>query len=266
MKRSFFFAYGVACYLLFLATYTYFCLFTGDLWVPKTIDTPTTASPAVAVLIDLLLVAAFSVQHSVMARPAFKRLWTRLVPNPIERSTYVLLSCVALALLMWQWRSIDSVVWHVEHPAGRAVLWTLFAAGWLMVPVVSLMINHFDLFGLRQVWLHLLGREYEPLPFRTPMLYAHIRHPLYVGWALAFWATPTMTAGHLLFAVTLTVYMGLAALVEERDLVAYFGRHYEDYRQRVPRYVPRMFCRRTAVDERLGLAGHDPAVGAQGAE
>jgi protein-S-isoprenylcysteine O-methyltransferase Ste14 len=160
-----------------------------------------------------------------------------------------------LALLMWQWRSMGAAVWDVQNPIGRGVLWTLFAAGWLMVPAVSLMINHFDLFGTRQVWLYLRGWEYESLPFRTPMLYARVRHPLYIGWALAFWATPTMTVGHLLYAVVLTGYMGLAALVEERDLVAHFGDRYESYRRTVPRFIPR-----------LRLAGDQPSVGSQGAE
>jgi protein-S-isoprenylcysteine O-methyltransferase Ste14 len=183
--------------------------------------------------------AVFGLQHSVMARPWFKRAWTRIVPEPIERSTYVLVSCAVLGLLMWQWRSLDSVVWNVENPIGRGVVWALFAAGWLTVPLVSLMINHFDLFGTRQVWLYLLGRPYSSLPFRTPLLYNRIRHPLYVGFALAFWATPTMTAGHLLFAGVLTGYMILAAHLEERDLVEYFGDKYRDYSRRVPMFVPR---------------------------
>jgi len=255
MKRWLFFTYGVACYLLFLAVYAWFCGFTGNLLVPKSIDSPTSTPVGAAVAVNAALLLAFGLSHSVMARPVFKRVWTRIVPTPIERSTYVLVSCAALALLMWQWRSIDAVVWNIEHPAGRGIAWTLFAVGWLMVPGVSLMINHFDLFGARQVWLHLRGREYESLPFRTPMLYAHVRHPLYVGWALAFWATPTMTAGHLLFAIVLTAYMGLAALVEERDLVAHFGQQYEDYRRNVPRYVPRLSFRRD-----------DPAVGPQSGE
>jgi protein-S-isoprenylcysteine O-methyltransferase Ste14 len=174
-----------------------------------------------------------------MARPAFKRIWTRLIPQPIERSTYVLASCAVLFLLMWQWRGIDATVWDIRHPVGRAAMWVLFAAGWLLVPFVTLLIDHFDLFGLRQVWLHLRGRAYEALPFRVPLFYKHVRHPLYIGWTIAFWATPTMTVGHLLFAAVLTGYMGLAALVEERDLVDHFGPAYEDYRRRVPMFVPR---------------------------
>src|SRR5262249_37939990 len=198
MRRWSFFVYGVFCHLLFLATYAYMAGFVGNFLVPRSIDSAP-ADPLYAVSIDLLLIGLFGLQHSIMARPWFKRIWTRLVPQPIERSTYCLLSCVVLFILMWQWQGFDAVIWNVEHPVGRALLWVLFAAGWLMVPLVSLMINHFDLFGTRQVWLYLRGRPYTSLAFRTPMLYNRMRHPLYVGWALAFWATPTMTLGHLLF-------------------------------------------------------------------
>ncbi len=240
MKRWLFFVYGVACHLSFLATYAYMACFVGGFVVPQTIDAPASAGSPVDVIINVALILVFAVQHSVMARPAFKRAWTRIVPQPIERSTYVLLSCLVVILLMWQWRPLDVVVWNASGAATRAVSWTLFAAGWLMVPAVSLMIDHFDLFGTRQVWLYLRRREYRPLEFRVPLLYRRVRHPLYLGWALAFWATPTMTAGHLLFAGSLTIYMGLAALVEERDLVAHFGRQYEEYRRRVPMFVPRV--------------------------
>ena len=204
---------------------------------------PESSSPAttpwpLAAAINLVLLSLFAVQHSVMARPAFKRWWVRFVPRPIERSTYVLLSCIVLAILMWQWQPINAVVWDVHSPAARAGLWVLFQLGWLMVPLVSLMINHFDLFGTRQVWLHLTGRPYTPLPFHTPYLYKPMRHPLYVGWAIAFWATPTMTAGHLLLAAALTGYMLVAVIFEERDLVAHFGHAYEDYRRKVPMFLP----------------------------
>jgi protein-S-isoprenylcysteine O-methyltransferase Ste14 len=238
MQRYIFFLYGVGCYLLFLATFVYLAGFVGNVFVPKTIDTTSEPGIGAALAINLLLLALFAAQHSIMARPAFKRIWTRIVPQPIERSTYVLASCMVTALLMWQWRGIDTVVWDVQRPVFRAVVWGLFAIGWLLVPLVTLLIDHFDLFGTRQVWLHLRGRQYEPLPFRVPLLYKHVRHPLYLGWTIAFWATPTMTVGHLLFAVVLTGYMGLAAFVEERDLVAHFGHQYEDYRRRVPMFVP----------------------------
>jgi protein-S-isoprenylcysteine O-methyltransferase Ste14 len=239
MKRRIFYAYGVGCHLLFFATFAYLLGFVGNVVVPKTIDSAPSGSVAGAVAVDLLLIAAFAMQHSIMARPAFKKIWTRFIPQPIERSTYVLASCIALIILIWGWQAIPVVIWDVRHPVARTVLWGLFASGWLLVPAVSLMIDHLDLFGTRQVWLFLRGREYTHLPFRTPLLYARIRHPLYVGWATAFWATPTMTLGHLLFAAAMTSYMALAVRFEERDLVAHFGRQYEDYRRRVPMFLPR---------------------------
>ena len=240
MKRWIFFAYGVVCHLLFLGLYAYMAGFVGNLLVPKSIDTPTGDPMGVAIAINLSLLGLFALQHSVMARPAFKEVWTRLVPRPIERSTYVLASCLVTALVMWQWRGMETVVWNIEQPELRSLAWGLFAAGWLLVPAVSLLINHFDLFGTRQVWLHLQGKPYTPLPFGTPLFYKHVRHPLYIGWALAFWATPTMTAGHLLFAAVLTGYMMIAAVFEERDLVAHFGHQYAEYRRRVPMFVPRL--------------------------
>jgi protein-S-isoprenylcysteine O-methyltransferase Ste14 len=214
--------------------------FLGNLFVPKSIDAPAGAYSVEAVAINLVLVAIFAVQHSVMARPAFKGLWTRLVPQPIERATYIWMANAATIVLMWQWRPIDTIVWDAGQPLVRGMLWSLFAAGWLAVPLVSLLINHFDLFGTRQVWLFWRNKPYTDLPFRTPAAYAHVRHPLYVGWGLLIWAIPTMTVGHLLFAGSLTAYMMLAAIVEERDLVNHFGRTYQDYRRRVPMFVPRL--------------------------
>jgi protein-S-isoprenylcysteine O-methyltransferase Ste14 len=202
-----------------------------------------------------------------MARPAFKRVWARIVPEPIERSTYVMLSNAVVILLMWQWRSIDRVIWDAESPIVRAALWGLFAVGWLLVPIASLLINHFDLFGTRQVWLHLKGREYESLPFRTPSLYKHVRHPLYVGWMIAFWATPTMTVGHLLFAAVLSVYMILAAvLLEEPDLIKYFGEQYASYRRRVPMFIPRWRVDAAGGAGTLQPSVQDAAVSAERAE
>ena len=237
MRRWSFFVYGVFCHLLFFATFAYMAGFVGNLLVPKAIDSAP-ADPLGAVAIDLTLISLFGLQHSIMARPWFKRIWTRLVPEPIERSTYCLFSSAVLFLLMWQWRGQGAIIWNVEHPVGRGLLWGLFAVGWLLVPAVSLMINHFDLFGTRQVWLYLRGRPYTSLPFRTPLLYNRIRHPLYVGFALAFWATPTMTLGHLLFAGVLTLYMAIAARIEERDLVSHFGDDYRAYQRRVPMFMP----------------------------
>jgi protein-S-isoprenylcysteine O-methyltransferase Ste14 len=255
MRKILFFVYGVFCHLLFLATFAWLAAFVGNLLVAKSIDAPAAeGSRAAAVVIDLLLLAVFAVQHSVMARPAFKRLWTRIVPQPIERSTYVLISCLVTGLLIWQWRPIPIVLWNIQNPIGWWIGMVLFAAGWLAVPLVSLMINHFDLFGTRQVWLYLQGKEYTPLPFRTPLAYAWVRHPLYLGWALSFWATPTMTAGHLLFAGVLTMYMAAAALVEERDLVDLFGEKYRSYQRRVPMFVPGIAASREAADDEPDLA------------
>jgi methanethiol S-methyltransferase len=238
MRRWLYFAYGVSGHLLFLAVFAYMAGFLGDFWVPKTVDSPTHSPQGAEVAIDLLLLALFAAQHSIMARPAFKRVWTRIVPEPIERSTYVFIANVVTVLLMWQWRSIDHVIWNVQQPLIRGLAWGLFAVGWLLVPGATLLINHFDLLGTRQVWLYLHGRKYQPLPFRVPSLYKHVRHPLYIGWTIAFWATPTMTAGHLLFAGVMTGYMGLAAVVEERDLIAHFGEQYVKYRRQVPMFIP----------------------------
>jgi protein-S-isoprenylcysteine O-methyltransferase Ste14 len=249
VNRWLFFVYGVACHLLFFATFAYMAGFVGNLHLPKGIDTKAEGTTGAAVAIDLMLLGLFAAQHSIMARPRFKRVWTHIVPQPIERSTYVLVSCLVTILLMWQWRSIDGTVWDVQGPALRAVLWGLFAAGWLLVPLVSLMIDHFDLFGTRQVWLYMRGRAHEPLPFRVPMLYKFVRHPLYIGWMIAFWATPTMTAGHLLFAGALSLYMVLAAVVEERDLIAHFGHFYERYRRQVPMFIPRFGATRPISDD-----------------
>jgi protein-S-isoprenylcysteine O-methyltransferase Ste14 len=239
VRRWSFFTYGVFCHLLFLATFAYMAGFVGNFLVPKTIDSAPADGFGPAG-VDLLLIGLFGLQHSIMARPWFKRLWTRLVPQATERSTYVLISCLVTFLLMWQWRGLDAVVWDVEQPVARGLLWGLFAAGWLLIPATSLMIDHFDLFGTRQVWLYLRRRPYTTLPFRTPWLYNRVRHPLYVGWTLALWATPTMTLGHLLFAGALTLYMAVAALFEERDLVGHYGDTYRAYQQRVPMFIPRV--------------------------
>jgi len=238
MTRVAFFVYGLTCHALFLAVYAYMAGFVGNMFVPRSIDGEQTMPMAGAAAINIGLLVLFGLQHSVMARPAFKAVWTRWIPKPIERSTYVLASCIAVGLLMWLWQPIDLVIWEVGEGPARTILLGMFALGWLAVPLVTFLINHFDLFGVRQVWLHLRGVEYTSLPLRTPGVYRWVRHPLYVGWALAFWATPTMTVGHLLFAGVLTLYMVVAARIEERDLVAHFGPAYEEYRKRVPMFVP----------------------------
>jgi protein-S-isoprenylcysteine O-methyltransferase Ste14 len=249
MKRWLYFAYGVVNHGIFLGVYAYLACFVGDFLVPKTIDAPVSSTGAAAVAINLGLVLLFAAQHSIMARPAFKRVWTQFVPQPVERSTYVLVANVVTVLLMWFWQPIDTIVWDVQQPILRAIGWTLFAIGWLTVPAITLIIDHFDLFGTRQVWLHLRGKEYTSLPFQARMAYRFVRHPLYLGWALAFWATPTMTVGHVLFAGTMSIYMVLAAMVEERDLVAHFGHRYEAYRRSVPMFVPRVKPSDTVLPE-----------------
>lgn len=236
MMRKVFFLYGVIGHLLFLAVYAWMAVFFGDFVVGKTIDSPAGGSVGLAVAVDLGLILLFGLQHSIMARPSFKKVWTKIVPQPIERATYVWVSCIVTAVLLWQWRPIGWVVWDAQLPAARWLLHGLFIVGWVMVPVVSLLINHFDLFGTRQVWLHLRGREYTSLPFRTPGLYKQMRHPLYVGWMIAFWAAPTMTAGHLVMAAGMSIYILIAIGFEERNLIEHFGRHYVDYRKRVPMF------------------------------
>ena len=237
MSRLLVFVYGLVSYGLFFATYLYAAGFVGNLFVPKSLDSAPTAPLGTALLINVGLLGLFAVQHSVMARPWFKRVLTRVVPQAAERSTYVLASSLALILLFWQWSPLGGVVWDVQNPAGRAAAYALFTFGWGLVLVTTFLINHFDLFGLRQVWLNLLGREYRPLPFVTPGPYRMVRHPLYVGWLFAFWATPAMTVTHLLFAAATTAYILIAIRFEERDLVDAHP-EYAEYRRRVPMIIP----------------------------
>jgi protein-S-isoprenylcysteine O-methyltransferase Ste14 len=230
----------LACYVLFLVTYLYFIGFMGNAIVPTTLDGAPRVPLFWALLNNFALIGLFGVQHSVMARPAFKRAWTSVIPQHLERSTYVLFSCVALFALCWFWQPIGGTVWRAEDPALRYALYGVFAMGWLVVVLASLLINHFDLFGVRQVWLHFRGKPYTALAFRTPGAYRHIRHPLYVGWLMAFWATPDMTLAHLLMAAGLTAYILIAIPYEERDLEAHLGKPYVEYRNRTPLFVPRL--------------------------
>jgi protein-S-isoprenylcysteine O-methyltransferase Ste14 len=249
MKRLLIFLYGVICYAIFFGTFLYAIGFIGNVFVPKSIDSDPTAPFATALLTNLVLLGIFAIQHSVMARPAFKRVWTRIIPESAERSTYVLMSSLALIALFAFWQPLGGVVWNVTSPVGQAVLYGLFAFGWLLVLVSTFLINHFDLFGLRQVWLQLLGKPYTALPFKTPMLYKYVRHPLYVGWFFAFWATPTMTITHLLFAIATTAYILIAIQLEERDLMDAHP-EYRSYRERVPMLVP--FTKRKARVATMG--------------
>jgi methanethiol S-methyltransferase len=238
LKRVLFFVYGLAAYLTFLGTFLYAIAFVGGFAVPSRLDGELQTSLPRALAIDCGLLTLFAVQHSVMARRWFKEWWTQIVPWTIERSTYVLCASLALLLLFSQWRPIGITIWSVEEPAARAVLWTLFASGWATVLIVTCLINHFDLFGLRQVWLPLIGRPYTPVSFRTPLPYRFVRHPLYLGFLFAFWMTPTMTLAHLVFAIATTAYIVLAIQFEERDLVSEHGASYEEYRRRVPMLLP----------------------------
>jgi protein-S-isoprenylcysteine O-methyltransferase Ste14 len=232
------FVYGVLCYLVFFGTYLYAVGFLGNFIVPKSIDSGRTGPLGEALLINAGLLAVFAVQHSVMARPAFKRMWTRFVPKPAERSTYVLFSSVALIVLFRLWQPMGGVVWNIEQPVFRGVLYALFGMGFLLVLISTFLINHFDLFGLRQVYLYLRGKEYTQLRFGTPILYRHVRHPLYLGWLFAFWATPTMTIAHLVFALATTAYIFIAIQLEEKDLLDAYGNDYRRYRETVPMIVP----------------------------
>ncbi len=237
MKRMLALAYGVVAYGLFVAVFLYAIGFVGNLLVPKSIDSGPAGAAGVAFLVDALVLTLFAVQHSGMARPAFKRWWARIVPGPIERSTYVLLSDAALALVFALWRPLPAAVWRVEMPAAAAV-WCVFALGWALVFLSTVMIGHWELFGLRQVWLHLRQRAQPQEDFRTPALYKIIRHPIMAGFLIAFWATPSMTVGHLLFSVATTGYILVAVQLEERDLIARHGERYRRYRREVPAFVP----------------------------
>ena len=237
-KRIAFFVYGLLSYLIFLATFLYAIGFVGGFAVPRTLDGARTTPLLQGIAINAVLLTIFAVQHSVMARKWFKQRWTRVVSPVVERSTFVLAASLALILVFWQWRPLGGVVWSVENPVGRAVLYALFAFGWALVLVATFLINHFDLFGLRQVWLFLRNKPYTTLVFGTPGPYRIVRHPLYVGFLFAFWMTPVMTYAHLLFAAATTAYILLAIQFEERDLLREHGEAYEEYRRKVPMILP----------------------------
>ena len=238
MKKTFFLLYGIISYLAFFGTFLYTIGFVGNFIVPKTIDGDPQTSLVSAILINASLLLLFALQHSIMARPAFKRWWTRFVPQPMERSTFVLLSSLCLMLMMWQWQPIGGMVWSTENETVKTILMITNLAGWFIVLLSTFMINHFDLFGLRQTWLYFIGKPYTELPFRLPLFYRFVRHPLYLGFLIAFWSASTMTVAHLLFAVLTTGYILTAIRLEEKDLLKQFGQKYRDYKKWAPMIIP----------------------------
>jgi protein-S-isoprenylcysteine O-methyltransferase Ste14 len=260
MRRIMVFTYGVTCYLIFLGTFLYAIGFVGNFLVPKTLDSAPEMTLGLALLVNVGLLGLFALQHSLMARPAFKRWWTKFVPPPVERSTYVLFSSLALLLLFWQWQPMGGIIWQIENSTGRLLLYGLFTCGWLLVLVSTFLINHFDLFGLRQVSLYLGGKEYTALRFATPGPYQLVRHPLYVGWFFAFWATPTMTVAHLVFALLTAAYILIAIHFEERDLLAAHGEAYAEYRRQVPMLVPRFFAKKRIPQQAAQEVMHKTAA------
>jgi len=235
MRRTLAILYAAISYVIFLATFLYAIAFIGNFLVPKTIDSGKVGGARRALIVDLILLGLFGIQHSVMARPGFKRVWTKVVPETVERSTYVLLASLVLDLLFWLWQPMPAVIWEIKNSLGILLLHLLSFAGWLIVLFSTYLINHFDLFGLRQVFL---GEKYSHLHFRTPVLYRIVRHPIMLGFIVAFWATPKMTMGHLVFACVTTVYILVAIQFEERDLILYYGDEYANYRKRVSMLLP----------------------------
>jgi protein-S-isoprenylcysteine O-methyltransferase Ste14 len=238
--------FAIVCYAIFFATFLYLIVFVGDFsFAGVTVNSGPEASVATAVIIDIALIALFGLQHSIMARQGFKRWWTRFIPWSIERSVFVLAASIALIILFYGWRPINYVVWDISSPILHSLIWVLFWVGWGTVLLSTFLINHFELFGLQQAWFHVRGLKHEPPKFRQPLFYKWVRHPLYLGFFMAFWSTPQMTAGHLLLAAGVSIYMLIAIQYEEHDLVSLFGRDYELYRERAGMLLPRFKRRST---------------------
>lgn len=238
MSRILAFIYGLICYLISLITLTYSVGFIGNFIVSKTLDSYSDTNLINGILIDVSLIALFGIQHSLMARQNFKKWWAKIIPDPIERSTYVLMASLTLLLLFWQWHSLGGIIWNIQNPIVSNIIYGIFALGWLIVLISTFMINHFDLFGLRQVYLYLRGEEYEYLGFRIPGFYKYIRHPIMLGFVIVFWATPTMTFSHLIFALGTTIYMLVGIKLEEVDMISIYGDLYQEYRQKVSMLIP----------------------------
>ncbi|MBD2293950.1 isoprenylcysteine carboxylmethyltransferase family protein [Anabaena sphaerica FACHB-251] len=238
MNKIIAFAYGLICYLIFFATFLYLIGFIGNFIVPKSLDSALQSNLTQALIIDLGLILLFGIQHSGMARPGFKQWWTKTIPTVIERSTYVLSASLMLLLLFWQWQPLGGIIWQIQNPIFTYIIYGFSALGWLLVLASTFLINHFDLFGLRQVYLYLQGQEYKHLEFKTVGIYKYVRHPLMLGFLIAFWSTPTMTITHFIFALGMTIYILIAIQLEERDLIEIYGSLYEEYRQQVSMLIP----------------------------
>jgi protein-S-isoprenylcysteine O-methyltransferase Ste14 len=256
MSRVLAFLYSIVCYVLFLGTFLYAIGFVGNLFAPKTIDSGPAAGFGLALLINALLLGAFAIQHTIMARPWFKNVWTKIIPKSVERSTFVLVTNGILILLYWQWRPMTTDIWVVENMVGKVALLALFGVGWLIVLLSTFMINHFDLFGLRQTWLPLIGKPVTPPHFQTTALYKYVRHPIMFGFVVAFWATPHMTLGHLLFAIMTSGYILVGIWFEERDLIADLGENYLQYRREVSKIIPWFPKKQAGAKGALGDSAH----------
>ena len=241
VQKIFFFIYGLICYVIFFTTFLYAIGFVGNFLVPKSMDTGGRTSFIKALVTDALLLVVFAVQHSGMARQGFKNAWTKIIPKPIERSTYVMCTSLALIFLFWQWEPLGIKLWDLSETVAEPILWCLCGLGWLIVLLSTFMINHFELFGLQQVYLNLVGKEQEKIEFKIVGFYKYLRHPIYFGFIIAFWSTPVMTLTHLLFICGIFIYILVGIFLEEKDLIALYGNQYREYKEKVSMLIPNLF-------------------------